>query len=482
MFNPRFVLHILLLTVVLFLCGCSTDDPASPSKNRPPAFADGMYVSEEYPSCGEVVRVHAYASDPDGDELSYSWMVSGGEVLPMDRDSSVEWVLPLESGSATIAVNVSDGAEELTQTRTVYTQSVESWTVALEDLDNAMVSSILDVGNGYTLLIRSLDNSAQAELWNLGRDGDMYGQESFEEGRLILPLQILASYWIAGSIKTNEFDDEFYLAYTTPHREIVWERSWGGDGRQEVRKFVLDDEGSAYVLGNSESPGGSYLHPVAAKFDRWGDQIWQTELTAGSLEGWVSDGGLVVLPDGRCIVGYNRMYGRSQAVFAVLDSNGVIQSRMLGESQASGLNVENVFELDGIYYGIAYDEQFLGAGMLWIYNLDPDAGIQASYLTDLDRGIVLSDVILTKDRNLTAVGYQTDENDENNTKAILMKVSLDGDVKWIHRFGGQDSAVFHDVVQANDGSIVCAGELTSSENRQTYPWVVKTNQHGLADE
>jgi hypothetical protein len=59
------------------------------------------YVDTEY-------TVSAYATDPDGDTLTYSWSVAGGSVYDEDVNP-MEWTTPSTPGFYNITVTVNDG-------------------------------------------------------------------------------------------------------------------------------------------------------------------------------------------------------------------------------------------------------------------------------------------------------------------------------------------------------------------------------------
>ena len=54
--------------------------------------------------------ITAYAKDPDGDSLSYEWLVSsGGGVLKGSESNPVKWATPDTPGTYNISVKVTDG-------------------------------------------------------------------------------------------------------------------------------------------------------------------------------------------------------------------------------------------------------------------------------------------------------------------------------------------------------------------------------------
>lgn len=84
-----------------------TPDPPDPEENDPPVIAS---VTAD-PSAVDVSgtsNVTATATDPDGDELTYTWVAAGGVVQSQTGNSAV-WKAPETAGSCTMTVFVSDG-------------------------------------------------------------------------------------------------------------------------------------------------------------------------------------------------------------------------------------------------------------------------------------------------------------------------------------------------------------------------------------
>jgi hypothetical protein len=96
-------LAILIIPAIatLLLSGC----PA----NQPPVISDLAVNSEGEINPGVSYQIECTASDPDGDELIYSWSANGGHVSGIG--STVSWTVPNEAGTYTITVEVSDGSE-----------------------------------------------------------------------------------------------------------------------------------------------------------------------------------------------------------------------------------------------------------------------------------------------------------------------------------------------------------------------------------
>ena len=66
----------------------------------------------------ESTPVECVASDPDGDELSYRWTTSGGEIS--GQGPVISWILPAKNGLYTVAVAITDGKGcEATREKTI---------------------------------------------------------------------------------------------------------------------------------------------------------------------------------------------------------------------------------------------------------------------------------------------------------------------------------------------------------------------------
>ena len=94
------VMAIAVLTMMLLVPSCTT------SANGQPVIISLEPDAEGVIPLGSV-QVVCIASDPDGDELSYEWSASAGEVSG-DGDTAT-WTAPASEGSYSVAVEVTDG-------------------------------------------------------------------------------------------------------------------------------------------------------------------------------------------------------------------------------------------------------------------------------------------------------------------------------------------------------------------------------------
>ncbi|HEY55655.1 MAG TPA: PKD domain-containing protein [Dehalococcoidia bacterium] len=97
---------IFLLIAVLLIGGCPVDN--QPPENQMPVISSLTADQEELlplASC----NIECTASDPDEDELSYSWSANGGDIS--GEGPTATWTAPAATGSYIVTVEVSDGKD-----------------------------------------------------------------------------------------------------------------------------------------------------------------------------------------------------------------------------------------------------------------------------------------------------------------------------------------------------------------------------------
>jgi len=98
--NRKGFLAIIATAVLLLASSCEPVDIYPPVINSLEAEADWALPSGS-------IQVTCNASDHDGDELSYNWVASGGNITSMGPE--ITWAAPEEIGVCDITVVVNDG-------------------------------------------------------------------------------------------------------------------------------------------------------------------------------------------------------------------------------------------------------------------------------------------------------------------------------------------------------------------------------------
>ncbi len=97
--QPKWLAALIILVVAaLVISGCTPP-------NQPPVISN-LTASAGWVSPLDSCQVECVASDPDGDELGYTWSASGDI---SGEGPAVTWTAPAAAGDYTIAVKVTDG-------------------------------------------------------------------------------------------------------------------------------------------------------------------------------------------------------------------------------------------------------------------------------------------------------------------------------------------------------------------------------------
>ena len=94
--HPLNLLFLILLTILI----CSCTPP-----NEPPIIESLTAEPEEVTQAGSVI-IECIAYDPDEDNLSYDWTMTGGNIE--GEGSRVIWIAPQNCAVYTISVTVTD--------------------------------------------------------------------------------------------------------------------------------------------------------------------------------------------------------------------------------------------------------------------------------------------------------------------------------------------------------------------------------------
>lgn len=86
-----------ICTILCSSCGLSNNDPVICS----------LEVEKDWVTTSGGCKVRCAASDPDGDELTYQWMATGGNIS--GQGPTVTWTAPKTPGTYVITVMVADG-------------------------------------------------------------------------------------------------------------------------------------------------------------------------------------------------------------------------------------------------------------------------------------------------------------------------------------------------------------------------------------
>jgi len=96
-----------LITILLHLA-CSSDSPTEPENSAP--VISSLTANPSSVTTGNVTTITAIATDPDGDNLTYTWTTTQG-TFSSTTGSSVQWTAPSTPGNYSVTCTVNDGTQ-----------------------------------------------------------------------------------------------------------------------------------------------------------------------------------------------------------------------------------------------------------------------------------------------------------------------------------------------------------------------------------
>jgi hypothetical protein len=126
-----------------------------------------------------------------------------------------------------------------------------------------------DCGEDSYAFIEGLDNAGESS-WALNLGPDM------NELTLSITSNPEGGFSIAGSIDSDpedppRFDWDLFVRRYTQQGEEIWSTQFGSEEADYIKDIVSDDQGSSYVLYETE-------YPFLIKFDANGQQVWHKQL------------------------------------------------------------------------------------------------------------------------------------------------------------------------------------------------------------
>ncbi|MGD8998031.1 MAG: hypothetical protein PVH80_07970 [Anaerolineae bacterium] len=306
-------------------------------------------------------------------------------------------------------------------------------------------------------------------------------------------------YFIVGTTNLAfepERQGDVYLIRTDTTGEILWERTYGGDGYDGGQAIAWAEDGNLLIAGVTTSFGVEGVDAYLLAVDADGTELW-ARTYGGPLDeftgaiGPAADGGYVLAgnivdPDDVIAdagtAGYGGFEGRSNLYLLKVDAEGdEIWSRRY-ESEDNVLASGSAHAADGGILVLATITHFP----------DPDDDILLMKL-DGEGNEVWSrtweedacnpyDLIQTSDGDyvITASHLPLEGAEDAKEDFLFIKVDPEGNEIWRSKFGDPDAIDYGVVLaEAADGGYLAAGERT----RDRYTWdtditMVKIDENG----
>ena len=227
----------------------------------------------------------------------------------------------------------------------------------------------------------------------------------------------------------NKGSDDLMIVKYDKDGNLMWQKSWGGNGSDAVRNGFQTEDGGLIAFGYFEStdieglPNKGSEDAIIVRYDKDGNLMWQKSWGGNSDDYFAN---VVQTKEGEFIA-----YGW----FCSTDIEGL----------------PNKGECDAII--VKYDKD---GNLMWQKSW---GGIDSE---------VFNDGFQTEDGGFIVSGYSYSTDIEGltnkgNMDAIIVKYDKDGNMLWQTSWGGNDIDIFDDVLQTKNGEFIATGYLYSTD-------------------
>ena len=316
------------------------------------------------------------------------------------------------------------------------------------------------------------NSQGQSQTW--AKSYDVGGGGGAADVRQTPDGGFVAAGWTKAFVGANT---DMWLVRLDASGSILWQRSYGGAGRDEIEKLHLTPDGGYIGIGLSSSFGAGQHAPLVLKFDANGNVQWQkTYLHSGRDWGFdivqTTDGGYVIpgMTD-PCACG-----GTTQGTIIKIDAGGNIQWQKAYAGQSTFNSIQQTPD-GGYVMGGATASFGVGGGDALVLKLDANGNTQwqKTYGSGgYDAAVIIQ---LTSDGGYI-LGGSTTSFGSGGTDAWLLKLNSDGSVAWEKAYGGAGYDDAQYIEQTPDGGYVVSGQTNTGSITGTDLWVFKTDASG----
>jgi len=240
------------------------------------------------------------------------------------------------------------------------------------------------------------------------------------------------------------------LSTTLSAQKILWERSYGGSGREDAASLEQTSDGGYFLAGSTysddEDVSGNYGESDywVLKLDSTGEIQWENH------------------------------FGGSDSDFAT----SAIQTADGGYMVAGGARSDNWDVLDNY-----------GSRDAWLIKLDSSGSEIGNKNYGGSRVDLAKAIQQTRDGGYIVASYSRSQDLDvsgnlGGSDYWIVKLSSGGEIEWEENYGGSDSDIPVSIEQTNDGGYVIAGNTSSEDgnvsvnNGYSDFWVLKIDPEG----
>lgn len=286
-------------------------------------------------------------------------------------------------------------------------------------------------------------------------------------------------YAIVGYTSSGDaIGEDVFLVRLNPQGELLWSRSYGGEGEDNGWDLLETDEGGFIIIGFTNSSGAGGMDLYILQTDAMGELLWERTIGGPQDEyGW----SLAPTTDGGYVIG-----GQTES-FGAGDRDGYLvkvsaQGEEIWSQTYGGPGEDRLFSVDQ-----SADSGFVLTGTtrsfaagerdLYLIKTDSSGELTWSQVFGEERDDVGHSVRETADGGYIVTGY-TRSFEAANYDTWLLKVGGSGDLEWEQFFGGtgDDRAIYGE--QTADGGYIFTGYTKSFNAPGWDVFLVRTDQSG----
>ncbi len=268
-------------------------------------------------------------------------------------------------------------------------------------------------------------------------------------------------------------NEDFWLVKTDANGNMQWNKTYGGTGLDYAMHIVQSSDGGYALLGYTNSSGDGDRDFWLLKTDTNGNLLWNRTYGGNGSD---SAAGLVLSGDGGYVMsGFTNSFGAGgNDVWVVkADASGnIVWNRTWG-----GNGTDNGYDLcqtsDGGFAFTGYTTSF-GGYKVFLVKMSTNGNIQWNQTYAPSATNIALHLIQTSDGGYAMVGW----NYANGQDFLLVKTDANGNLQWTNSYGGPKLENAYAVLQSSDGGYLLTGNTASFGAGSYDVWLVKTDSFG----
>jgi hypothetical protein len=228
--------------------------------------------------------------------------------------------------------------------------------------------------------------------------------------------------------------------------DVLWERTWGGDGYEQAMSVAPADDGGYYIFGETDSYGAGGRDFFLLKIAADGSEDW-FKTYGGARREWPY--GMLHLSNGDLLIhGFTESIGGGRDEYAIrVAQDGDIIWEYTVESPGEELVLDALETPEGaLVLVVSVDED---GGLV---KLNADGGVEWSHRYELDGWQFASQIAQTEDGGFLLAGFSMSSS-PRQADTWLARCTSAGELEWETSFG---EAAFDDyansLIRLRDGT------------------------------